>query len=358
MKPRIDVSLIFGVCGPERSRIAGELARRDAALLIAVSPAGPASEALEECLQYLALLEDGARVVLDCRGDAQPAEMLGLLLAEENLPGLDLAIAGPIAVVDAPHFMSDLLDDGYVEALDNLEARLGPLDPAAAEPAEGRRFLAHAVVAAEQVEFARHIIVTNTRALGPGELTPFLSLLAHLSPSARIGVAGAGAVPAGHSDRVDSPARDTPGWVRILNREFDPLPRSPRIGYLRYEQLRPLHPGRLLRLLNTRVERREFGVLLRSAGFCRFATRPGVLARWNHVGHMISFEPLEPEESEPLGVFGQEIAFIGEELDTAGLRRALDDCALSDAEFAAGVGLWTKLPDPLPRWFGAAQFGS
>ena len=116
--------------------------------------------------------------------------------------------------------------------------------------------------------------------------------------------------------------------------------------------MRPLHPGRLHALLDERIEPGEFGQVIRSAGFCRFATRSGVTARWDHVGRMISFEPAarDAELDGELLAVGQELAFIGVDLDVGALTAALDATALTDDELTAGAGVWASYPDPFPAW--------
>ena len=127
-----------------------------------------------------------------------------------------------------------------------------------------------------------------------------------------------------------------------------------RVAAFRYESVRPLHPGRLQVLLDERIEPGEFGLVVRSSGFCRFATRPYRLARWDHVGRMISFSPMpahdvaDPDD-EVLALF-QGLAIIGIDLDVARLVEALDSVALSDDELIAGPQVWSSFLDPFPAW--------
>jgi hypothetical protein len=107
-------------------------------------------------------------------------------------------------------------------------------------------------------------------------------------------------------------------------------------------------------LLDERIERGEFGTVLRSSGLCRLATRPGITTEWSHVGCMFSLEPMGSDEQiarfgDSL-TLGQDLAFIGLDLDTAGLAAALDETALTDEEFEAGAAEWSRCPDPFPLW--------
>ncbi|GAA5596001.1 G3E family GTPase [Kocuria rhizophila] len=121
---------------------------------------------------------------------------------------------------------------------------------------------------------------------------------------------------------------------------------------LRYENVRPLHPQRLGDLLDHRIETGEFGTVLRSAGFCRLATRSHVIAQWNHVGRMICLSPLARDEDmgerDELLALGQDLGIIGLDLDVPALRRAFDDAALTDDELAAGPAAWSQFHDPFP----------
>ncbi|HCL23136.1 MAG TPA: 4-hydroxytetrahydrobiopterin dehydratase, partial [Halomonas sp.] len=45
-----------------------------------------------------------------------------------------------------------------------------------------------------------------------------------------------------------------------------------------------------------------------------------------------------------------ELVFIGQNLDEARMREALDSCLLSEAELLEGMKVWQQLPDPFPAW--------
>ncbi|MFT4199174.1 GTP-binding protein [Gordonia sp. (in: high G+C Gram-positive bacteria)] len=250
----------------------------------------------------------------------------------------DTRLTGVISVVDAAHLMIDLHCDAYTS------------EPTSAGVGD---YVARAVIAASQLEYASAVVLVNWTAVPARELSTIAALVSHLSPQAAVRVDWDRRRPI-RTDSAYSLAQERPGWVGLLNGDFRPRLADSRVAAFRYECVRPLHPGRLEDLLHNRIDVGEFGTVVRSAGFCRFATRPRVVAKWDHVGTMISFEPAGTDESldeqaELLAV-GQDLAFIGLDLRCEALASALDGAALSDAELVAGSRVWRTYPDPFPRW--------
>ncbi len=122
---------------------------------------------------------------------------------------------------------------------------------------------------------------------------------------------------------VDGATQERPGWVGQRGGDSHPHITDRRVTGPRYEHLRPLHSQRLQTLLDDRIQQGEFGTVLRSAGFCHFATRPGIAGEWNHVGSMISFEPLflatRRHDADEVLAIGQDLALFGLDLDVAAL---------------------------------------
>ena len=132
---------------------------------------------------------------------------------------------------------------------------------------------------------------------------------------------------------------------------------------------RPFHPQKFHDLLNAEW----FGKgLLRSKGFFWLATRPRYAGQWSQAGGIAHHGPAGvfwkaiPEErwpedaeyrafilekwEEPFGDMRQELVFIGQRLDQARMRQALNDCLLTEDELLAGAEHWKTLPDPFPAW--------
>nr|POF11481.1 47 kda protein [Quercus suber] len=107
-----------------------------------------------------------------------------------------------------------------------------------------------------------------------------------------------------------------------------------------------------------------FARLFRSKGEFWLATRPNRAGEWSQAGAMLTLQGGRPwfctiersewetgvQEIDELvehdvaqgGLYGdrrQELVFIGEKLDTAGIQAALDECVLSDEEWAS----WTEI---------------
>ncbi|WP_449408444.1 GTP-binding protein [Microbacterium maritypicum] len=272
------------------------------------------------------------RLVAEIPAEASLIDTLGSFLDDEST-----TVREVVCVVDAPRFFDDLLDDEYYVV----------------PGARPRRYVARALRMVQQIELASALIVTGWEEVQTGDLAVLLALLSHLAPAAQIGLTRAERV--GPESQFDDHVHQ-PGWVHALNDEHDPFMRDLRVQTFRYQQLRPFHPDRLHRVLDEQVGSGLFGAVLRSAGMCRIATRPGLTGSWEHVGQMISLDPLARDhgDDEPL-TLGQDIAFTGIDMDEIALSRALDAATLTDEELLAGPAAWLTYADPFPSWESAVH---
>jgi G3E family GTPase len=337
---RIDVIAVVGGCVPERRDYATRLAGLTQRILIPAGRLEATPDPVEEAMMLAPWCVHPAGVVIEFPAVSSMMDIVGAL-ADDGAP---TALSGVVCVVDAALLLSDLARDSCSvhPALTRMAGRPVP----------------HALVAVNQIEFASMLVLTGWEALETDDLSAVMALLCHLNPSARLRVDHGGDLAWGSGD-VYATAQVRPGWVALVNGSHDPHMTDPRVSSFRYENVRPLHPERLEKLLDERVEPGEFGTLIRSMGFCRLATRPHAVTEWNHVGGMISFDPLMRDDAlgdgDELLAVGQDIGFIGLDLDRGALTRALDEAALTDAELAAGPGEWTKFADPFPAWRSVAE---
>lgn len=334
----IEVVAVVGAAEPERQRYAQRLAEATGRRYLPARRLAIADDPVDEAQALLPWFQ-GHRVVAEFPMSAEPPEIIAALSDPQAAARLDQLLC----VVDARRLDQQLRQDGYL-----LRRHEGD--------EETVEYCALALLTVQQLEFAASVVVVHWQQTPTAELSRLLALIAHLAPQARL------CLDPEHDERfglAEGPlASGQPGWVGLLNDEFEPRMTDVSVNAIRYEQLRPLHPERLLEVLDREIEPGRHGRVLRSAGLCRLATRPAVTAQWQQVGSMFSLHPLaeqtEPDpDDEPLAL-GQELALIGVDLDGPALVAALDRACLSDTEFSAGPEHWRGLPDPFPRWQLAA----
>ncbi|WP_231626352.1 GTP-binding protein [Streptomyces apocyni] len=247
-----------------------------------------------------------------------------------------------VTVVDAVNFLPEL-DRG-----DELTERgLAPVD-------DDERTVTDLLI--DQVEFADVILLNKTDLVSEEDARRLEATLLRLNPSARVR-----RIAHGVTDPAEllgtglfdlSKAEQAPGWVAELNGDHIPETEEYGISSLVLRDPRPFHPERLWQLITGPLDEGTYGQVLRSKGFFTLATRPGVTGLWSHAGSVARFEPTAAHDahtSEELPQ-GQELVFIGTELQRDALREALGQCLLTDAELTAGPAHWTRLPDPFPTW--------
>ena len=264
-----------------------------------------------------------------------------------------------VTVVDGANFL-----DQYREALSLAEAgeSLGDDD---------ERNVADLLV--DQIEFCDVLLISKTDLIDAKELETLKAILHSLNPDAELVPITQGGVPLNKvldTGRFSfERAQLAPGWLKEMRGEHVPETEEYGIGSFAYHARRPFHPQKFHDLLNAEW----FGEgLLRSKGFFWLATRPRYAGQWSQAGGIAHHGPAGvfwkaiPEErwptdpetrqfimekwQEPFGDMRQELVFIGQHLDQARMRDALDACLLSEAELLNGMEAWQQLPDPFPAW--------
>ncbi|GAA2075974.1 GTP-binding protein [Microbacterium hatanonis] len=317
-----DPLIIVGVCAPERRRYAERLSAVTGRAVVTIGS------------------RDSTAVDAPLLG---PAAFIAEMATEADVVHSALAARTPplpiVCVVDATHMIDDFLSG------DPLSEQAPPGDDDGDHGARARR-------AASLVEIASLVCLVGWEELETATLSMLMALTSHLNPHARVRLS--------HDPEDDvrsleasplplPPFPERAGWVCASNHEHDPYMTDIRVATVRYERLRPFHPGRLSRTLDE-IDAGRFGMVVRSAGFCRIATRPHTLARWDHVGSAMWIDPLTTSLHD--GSTGQDIAFTGIDLHAPLLFAALDEAGVTDRELTSGPAGWRRFDDPLPPWPG------
>lgn len=264
-----------------------------------------------------------------------------------------------VTVVDAVNFLRDYDEAKYLQ--DTGES-LGDDD---------ERSVTDLLV--DQVEFADIILISKTDLAPAEDVERLTAVLKTLNTDARIVPIANGNV---KTDDVLNTglfdferAQRAPGWLKEMRGEHVPETEEYGIGSFSYEARRPFHPAKFHGVLH-RLS--DFGKLIRSKGYFWLATRPEYAGEWSQAGGIArySFAGLFwkavpknawPEDEdylksiedlwvEPFGDMRQELVFIGQNLDEAGIREALDECLLTEEELLLGKSHWQTLDDPFPAW--------
>ncbi len=286
-----------------------------------------------------ALARDGRfdQILIESTGIAEPMPVAATFewVFEDSTSLSDVArLDTMVTVVDAATFLPELnrgdaLAERGIEASDDDERTISDL-------------------LVDQVEFADVIVLNKSDLSTPDDLERIETVLHSLNPGAQLLRTVKGQVPlhlvleTGRYDPVM--AAQSPGWAAELAGVHTPETDEYGIGSVVYRAGRPFHPARLAAVLA------DWTGVLRSKGFCWLATRPEVVGLWSQAGPNMSFEPAQLWSGTGDAHPGQEIVFIGIDLDPREPARRLDPALLTDAEFATGPEVWREFEDPLPSW--------
>ncbi|HEX6592958.1 MAG TPA: zinc metallochaperone GTPase ZigA [Moraxellaceae bacterium] len=225
----------------------------------------------------------------------------------------------------------------------------------------------------EQVEFADVILVNKSELVSAEQRAVLVGLLRSLNATAAIHCTSHGNIALDQvldTHRFDfEKAQQAPGWLREMRGEHVPETEAYGIHSFVYRARRPFHPQRFHDFLQYPV---PSGRLIRSKGYFWLATRPALAGVMSQAGGILhhglagrwwaavdAADWPEDEEfrariqekwTQDSGDCRQELVFIGQHLDEARIRDALDACLLDDAEMALGPQGWRQFPDPFPSW--------
>jgi G3E family GTPase len=223
----------------------------------------------------------------------------------------------------------------------------------------------------EQVEFCDVMIINKVDRIDSDDLDRLEAILRQLNPGAEIVRAEFGRVPLDRvlgTRRFDmARAAESPGWMREMRGEHTPETEEYGISSFVYKDRRPFHPARLHEFL-----RQDWDGVLRAKGFFWMATRPEFMGMYSQAGGATRIEPVGhwlaatpkaewPDDPEAVqsalddwdsrfGDRGQELVFIGIEMDREALIAGLDACLLTDHEVEVGESAWLTFDDPFTAW--------
>ena len=301
-------------------------------------------------------------LVIESTGISEPLPVAETFtFADENGVSLsDVAsLDTMVTVVDAVNFLNDYDEAKYLQ--ETGEA-LGDDD---------ERSVADLLI--EQVEFADVILISKTDLVDESDIERLTSIIKTLNTEAKIVPITRGHI---KIDEVLNTglfsferASHAPGWLKEMRGEHIPETEEYGISSFSYEARRPFHPEKFYQFLHSTE---QFGKLIRSKGYFWLATRPQFSGQWSqaggiaHYGFAGMFWMAVPKENwptdsdslaaidqlwvEPFGDMRQELVFIGQDLDQAGMTKALAECLLTEEEVSRGQTFWTSLPDPFPPW--------
>lgn len=262
-----------------------------------------------------------------------------------------------VTVVDGPRFLRD-----YREGVELKDRGLAVSE-------QDERTITDLLI--DQVEFADVLVVNKTDLMEPRELQELTTILATLNPDAAIRPVQYGHVlPAEilNTGRFEfARASQAAGWMKTLREGARSESQEYGIASFVYRSRRPFHAQRLADQL-----RRPWPGVLRAKGLVYLASRLEFIGVFSLAGTVWQLGPMGwwramiPEEQWPdsaevkaqikamwhpnFGDRRQQIVIIGQRMDEAAIREALDACLLTDAELAEGKPAWRKYPDPFPRW--------
>ena len=319
----------------------------------------------EDLLEEVANLAQAGRfdyLVVESTGISEPLPVAETFtFADENGVSLsDVATLDTmVTVVDAVNFLNDYDEAKYLQ--DTGES-LGEDD---------ERSVTDLLI--EQVEFADVILVSKVDLVETSEIQRLSAILRTLNTEAKIIPITKGQVEIDEvlDTRLFSfeKAEQAAGWLKEMRGDHIPETEEYGIGSFAYQARRPFHPEKFHDFLHT-TER--FGKLIRSKGYFWLASRPQFAGQWSQAGGIAHYGfagmfwmavprenwPTDPDSLEainqlwvePFGDMRQELVFIGQDLDQAGMTKALNACLLSEEEMLEGKAMWMSLPDPFPAW--------
>ena len=302
-------------------------------------------------------------LLIESTGTSEPMPVAQSVssLNEERAVSSDIArIDTMVTVVDAANFLNDL------QSVEELRDRgIG------ADDADNRDI---ARVLIEQIEFANVILLNKTDLVSEEECGFLLAILRKLNPNARVLAIEQGQVAVEEVVKTgryqQEWAAEADAWQAMLAGSATSESDVNGVSSFVYRARRPFHPQRFWDFW---MEGEHTPGILRSKGYFWLATRNSMSGFWSHTGQVLAAEPggawwaetpraewptddpellaeLDSVWDEVWGDRRQELMLIGQDLDAAAVRDALNGCLLTDNEMQSGPASWERLDDPFGSW--------
>ena len=301
-------------------------------------------------------------LVIESTGISEPLPVAETFtFSDENGVSLsDVALLDTmVTVVDAINFLKDYDEAKYLQ---ETGESLGE---------EDERSVADLLI--DQIEFADVILISKTDLVKERDIEKLNAILRTLNRHARIIPIKNGNVDV--EDVIDTglfdfeKAQQAPGWLKEMRGEHIPETEEFGITSFSFVARRPFHPEKFFNFLH---DSEKFGKLIRSKGYFWLASRPNYAGQWNQAGGIASYgyagmfwksvpkddwttddesiSEIKSQWKEHYSYLSQELVFIGQEIDSRSMLKALNECLLSDDDVLKGEDYWKTLNDPFPVW--------
>jgi G3E family GTPase len=316
----------------------------------------------EDLLIEVAKLADQKRfdyLLIESTGISEPmpvAETFSFEDEEGRCLGDVAQLDTMVTMVDAANFLNEM---GSADALKDRSLELGEQD---------ERNIVDLLI--DQVEFANVIIINKIDLVSEDHAAAVERIIRKLNSKAHVLFADHGRVPLGEVLNTGKfsieEAEEVQGWMEQPRGQEVSEVDEYGIGSFVYRARRPFHPERLFQFFSSSAME---GVL-RSKGFCWLASRHDDAFLWSQAGCSIKLLPegtwwtnvpaddwpddaaerqqILADYMEPYGDRRQELVFIGIDMDRPLIESALEECLLTDEEYAAGPEAWSCFHDPFP----------
>ena len=301
-------------------------------------------------------------LVIESTGISEPLPVAETFTFEDE-NGVSLSDAANldtmVTVVDAVNFIKDYEEAKYLQ---ETGESLGEDD---------ERSVADLLV--DQIEFADVILISKTDLVDDKDIDKLKAIIKTLNTQAEIIPIKEGNV---EIDKVlntglfdFAKAKEAPGWLKEMRGEHIPETEEYGISSFTYTARRPFLPEKFYNFLHSTE---KYGKLIRSKGFFWLGSRLEYAGQWSQAGGIARYgfagmfwrsvpkqdwptdeqtlASIKANWVEPFGDMRQELVFIGQGLDESAIKKALDECLVSEDDMLKGEEFWTNLDDPFPPW--------